>query len=71
MQQWISKIVDNIEINLKNVHLRYEDLLSAPGVVFAVGLTLESFEVTTWKLAQLLGPIKPTEKEMVAPKGAA
>ena len=47
MQQWISKIVDNIEINLQNVHLRYEDSFCTPGVVFSVGLTLESFEVTT------------------------
>ena len=47
MQQWIAKIVDNIEINLQNVHFRYEDSLSTPGTVFAVGLTLETFEVST------------------------
>lgn len=45
LQLWTAKIVDNIEITLRNVHMRYEDSQSMPGTTFAAGLTLESFVV--------------------------
>ena len=75
MQQWISKIVDNIEINLQNVHLRYEDSLSCPGALFSVGLTLESFEVTTcdenWhSSASAFGASKVNRKKTGGTKGS-
>jgi hypothetical protein len=47
MQQWSSKIIDNIEIVLQDVHFRYEDSVSVPGRIMAAGLTLESFEIST------------------------
>jgi len=34
-------IVDNLQISVKNVHVRYEDSISDPGHPFAVGLTLQ------------------------------
>lgn len=43
IQQWTAKIIDNIEIKVTNLHVRYEDRLSIPGRVFACGLTLSSF----------------------------
>lgn len=39
----VSRIVDNLQISVRNVHLRYEDKLSMPGHPFAVGLTLGGF----------------------------
>lgn len=47
LQQWVTKIVDNIEITLSNMHIRYEDDLSIPGKIFAGGITLESFGIAT------------------------
>ena len=41
----ISKIVNNIQITVKNVHVRYEDSLSNPGHPFAAGVTLAGFTV--------------------------
>lgn len=38
--QLITKIVDNLQVSIKNIHLRYEDALSNPDNPFAVGITL-------------------------------
>lgn len=46
-QQWTAKIVDNIEITLKNVHVRYEDSKSIPGTIFSAGITLAAFTIVT------------------------
>ena len=35
-----TKIVDNIQISIKNLHVRYEDALNF-GKPFSMGLTLE------------------------------
>ena len=45
LQFWTSKIVDNIEIQIKNIHLRYEDNYSIPGIIVSAGLSLSSFSV--------------------------
>lgn len=47
MQQWTSKIIDNLEITLKNVHLRYEDSQTIPRSPFSAGITLNSFTLST------------------------
>jgi hypothetical protein len=47
MQQWGATIMDNIEITLKNIHFRYEDNRTYPGLTFSAGLTLDSFTVVT------------------------
>ena len=47
VQQWTSKILDNIEITLKNVHIRYEDSQTIPGSSFSAGITLNSFTLST------------------------
>ena len=47
VQQWTSKIIDNIEITLKKVHLRYEDSQTIPGSPFSAGITLDSFTLST------------------------
>lgn len=46
-QQWTAKIVDNIEITLRNIHVRYEDNKSIPGSIFSAGLTLAAFTIVT------------------------
>lgn len=47
LQQWTTKIIDNIEINVTNMHIRYEDSISMPGRTFACGMTLSSFGIST------------------------
>ncbi|GAA5827080.1 hypothetical protein JCM11251_002234 [Rhodosporidiobolus azoricus] len=39
----VTKIVDNLQIEIRNIHIRYEDKLSVPGHPFSVGLTLSKF----------------------------
>lgn len=46
-QSLTTKIIDNIEIKISNIHFRYEDSQTFPGEVFSFGATLESFIVTT------------------------
>lgn len=38
-----AKIINNLQITVKNIHIRYEDRLSVPGHPFAAGLTLAEF----------------------------
>ncbi|KAL4070939.1 vacuolar protein sorting-associated protein 13 [Scleroderma citrinum] len=42
-----AKIVNNLQITVKNIHVRYEDKISVPGHPFAVGLTLASFNASS------------------------
>ncbi len=43
----ITKIVDNLQIEVRNIHLRYEDNLSVPGHPFACGATLSQFSAVS------------------------
>jgi vacuolar protein sorting-associated protein 13A/C len=40
-------IIDNVQISVKNVHIRYEDALSDPGHPFAAGLTLQELSAVS------------------------
>ena len=40
-------IVDNLQISVKNIHIRYEDSISTPGHPFALGLTLKEFSAVS------------------------
>lgn len=47
IQQLTAKIVDNIEITLTNVHIRYEDSLTYAHTVISAGITLAAISLTT------------------------
>jgi vacuolar protein sorting-associated protein 13A/C len=38
-----AKILDNLQITVKNIHIRYEDAISTEGHPFSLGFTLEEF----------------------------
>lgn len=40
-------IIDNVQVQIKNVHIRYEDALSDPGHPFAAGLTLQELSAVS------------------------
>eukprot|EP00850_Spirogloea_muscicola_P003009 SM000012S25271 [mRNA] locus=s12:33265:51265:+ [translate_table: standard] len=42
-----AKIIDNVQVSVSNIHLRYEDFQTNPEEPFIIGLTLESFLVKT------------------------
>ncbi|KAI9155542.1 Vacuolar protein sorting-associated protein [Paramyrothecium foliicola] len=52
-QSLVTKIVDNLQVTVKNIHVRYEDSISAPGHPFALGVTLDEFSAVStdqgWK----------------------
>ncbi|KAL2125638.1 hypothetical protein VTJ04DRAFT_2003 [Mycothermus thermophilus] len=43
----VTKIVDNLQIDIKNIHIRYEDAISDPGHPFSLGITLEKFSAVS------------------------
>lgn len=47
LQQLVTHIVDNLEVRLSNIHIRYEDSYSDPGRVFCCGVTLDEVILTT------------------------
>lgn len=40
-------IVDNLQVSVKNIHVRYEDAISTSGHPFALGLTLREFSAVS------------------------
>ncbi|KAL6309957.1 vacuolar protein sorting-associated protein 13 [Sparassis latifolia] len=38
-----TKIINNLQVTVRNIHVRYEDQLSVPGHPFAAGITLAGF----------------------------
>ena len=44
---FVTAIVDNLQISIKNVHIRYEDSIACPGHPFAVGLTLKEMSAVS------------------------
>ncbi|KAH9898385.1 vacuolar protein sorting-associated protein 13 [Cubamyces lactineus] len=39
----VTKIINNLQVTVRNIHIRYEDKLSVPGHPFAAGATLAGF----------------------------
>ena len=66
METWTSKIVDNLEISLKNIHVRYEDTHALNGSTYSAGVTLSSFVLTTcdanWKTSFVARSDEPIRK---------
>lgn len=65
-QSLVTKIVDNLQVTVKNIHVRYEDSISAPGHPFALGVTLEEFSAIStdgeWKPTFIQDSTKTTHK---------
>ncbi|KAK8078326.1 Vacuolar protein sorting-associated protein 13 [Apiospora saccharicola] len=62
----VTKIVDNLQVTVKNIHVRYEDSISTPGHPFALGITLEEFSAVStdgeWKPTFIQNSNKTTHK---------
>ncbi|KAK6371770.1 Vacuolar protein sorting-associated protein 13 [Exophiala oligosperma] len=46
-QSLVTAIVDNLQVSIKNIHLRYEDSIATPGHPFAVGMTLKEMSAVS------------------------
>jgi vacuolar protein sorting-associated protein 13A/C len=46
-QSLTTAIVDNLQVSIKSIHIRYEDSISSPGHPFALGLTLNEFSAVS------------------------
>ncbi|KAI1811883.1 vacuolar protein sorting-associated protein 13 [Poronia punctata] len=62
----VTKIVDNLQVTVKNIHVRYEDSISAPSHPFALGVTLEEFSAVStdgqWEPTFIQNTSKTTHK---------
>ncbi|KAI2611442.1 vacuolar protein sorting-associated protein 13 [Hypoxylon fragiforme] len=62
----VTKIVDNLQVTVKNIHIRYEDAISAPGHPFALGVTLAEFSAVStdgeWKPTFIQNTTNTTHK---------
>lgn len=61
-----TKIIDNVQVTVKNIHIRYEDAISTPGHPFALGFTLEEFSAVStnenWEPAFVHDNVSVTHK---------
>lgn len=46
-QSLVTAIVDNLQVTIKNVHIRYEDSIATPGHPFALGVTLKEMSAVS------------------------
>lgn len=46
-QSLVTAIVDNLQVSIKNVHVRYEDSIAAPGHPFAIGMTVKEISAVS------------------------
>lgn len=44
---FVATILDNLEIHVMNVHVRYEDMLTVRGLTFSTGVTLATLDLST------------------------
>jgi hypothetical protein len=55
----ISRIIDNIQIDISNIYLRFEDSISSPKVPYSIGICLEAIQLYTcnskWERAFVTG----------------
>ncbi|RKO88856.1 N-terminal region of Chorein, a TM vesicle-mediated sorter-domain-containing protein, partial [Blyttiomyces helicus] len=55
--QLVTKVVDNLQISMTNIHIRYEDKISSPKTPFSVGFTLAELSAVStdenWKEAYI------------------
>ncbi|EDU45185.1 vacuolar protein sorting-associated protein 13a [Pyrenophora tritici-repentis Pt-1C-BFP] len=62
----ITAIVDNVQVTVKNIHIRYEDSIADPGHPFALGVTLADFSAIStdenWKPTFIQGTSTSTHK---------
>lgn len=42
-----SAIIDNLQVSVRSIHIRYEDSIASPGHPFALGLTLNEFSAVS------------------------
>ncbi|KAI0275069.1 vacuolar protein sorting-associated protein 13 [Gloeopeniophorella convolvens] len=66
VSSFLSKLVNNVQVTVKNVHIRYEDKISVPGHPFAAGVTLDGFSAVStdgnWVPAFIEGSSKVVHK---------
>lgn len=59
-------IVDNLQVSVKNIHIRYEDSIATPGHPFALGVTLQEFSAVStdndWKPSYIQSTSGTTNK---------
>lgn len=47
VEKLITQIIKNVQLNIKNIHIRYEDKITQPGKTFALGVTLSELNVVS------------------------
>lgn len=60
-ERMIAKIIANLQLTVKNVHVRYEDIHTIPGQMFAVGLTIGSLSAQTTDEHGTVKYVNPTD----------
>lgn len=60
----MAKIINNVQIHIKNIHWRYEDRSNTPKHPFAVGFTLSEFKMVSTDEYWLEAFIQSTTKDV-------
>lgn len=47
VERLIAHIIKNVQLKIRNIHIRYEDKITQPGKPFCLGITLKNLEMVT------------------------
>lgn len=65
----VTHVVENMQLNIKDVHIRYEDSVSIPNHRFAFGITIDSLSAQTcdanWQPGQSAGATSSASFKLV------
>ncbi|XP_062515201.1 intermembrane lipid transfer protein VPS13C-like isoform X4 [Corticium candelabrum] len=66
VEKMVTQIIKNLQVTVKNVHIRYEDEVTCPGSPFAIGVTLQEVFAKTvdsnWKEAVIKDSVQQIRK---------
>ncbi|KAL1140357.1 hypothetical protein AAG570_000289 [Ranatra chinensis] len=67
VEKLAAQIIKNVQVRIKNIHIRYEDKVTNPEKPFALGITLNSLDVVTipsWGEPLSIDPVNIIFKEL-------
>jgi len=69
MNNLLNKVLDRIQIEVRDVHIRFEDLVSSPSLPYCLGLTLELFKVSKQDPSRVGHALRPAPRKFLLSGG--
>jgi hypothetical protein len=65
LHRLLNRVLDRLQIEIRDVHIRFEDMVSSPNLPYCLGLTLEDFQVTRQDSARVGQALRPLSRNFL------